>query len=82
MHFSDLLFRLVEKKRLVRDALPAMSVPVPLDDGERPPPAQVDLGVGAPPSGAQFNRKMFGLNFGLKNSLRFHFESVTCPGLI
>ena len=30
------------------------------------------------PSGARFNWKHFGLSFGLKNSLRFHFSSVTC----
>ena len=46
MHFPDLLFGLVEEKRLVRDALPP-PIPVPLDDGQRPPPAQVDLGIGA-----------------------------------
>ena len=28
--------------------------------------------------GAQFKSKNFGLSFGLKNSLRFHFESDTC----
>ena len=44
VHFPDLLLRLVEEKGLVRDALPP-PIPVPLDDGQRPPPAQVDLGV-------------------------------------
>ena len=29
-------------------------------------------------SGTQFNRKKFGLSFGLKNGLRFHFNFVTC----
>ena len=29
-------------------------------------------------SGTQFNRKQFGLSFGLKNGLKFHFDSVTC----
>ena len=29
-------------------------------------------------AGAQFNRKMFGLNFGLKNSLRLRFDYATC----
>ena len=48
MHLSDLVLRLAEKERLVRDALPPpRRRPVPLDDGQRPPPAQVDLGVGA-----------------------------------
>ena len=28
--------------------------------------------------GAQLNRKNFGLSFGLKNGLRFHFDSETC----
>ena len=46
VHFPDLLLRLVEEERLVRDALPP-PIPVPLDDSKRPPPAQVDLGIGA-----------------------------------
>ena len=29
-------------------------------------------------AGWQFKRKHFGLSFGLKNSLRFHFDSMTC----
>ena len=29
-------------------------------------------------SGLQFNRKYFGLSFGMKNGLRSHFDSVTC----
>ena len=29
-------------------------------------------------TGTQFNRKLFGLNFGLKNGLRFHFDYKTC----
>ena len=29
-------------------------------------------------TGTQFNRKFFGLSFGLKNGLRFHFDSATC----
>ena len=29
-------------------------------------------------SGRQFNRKHFGLSFGSKNGLRFHFDSETC----
>ena len=28
--------------------------------------------------GRRFNRKTFGLSFGLKNGLRFHFDSETC----
>ena len=28
--------------------------------------------------GTQFNRKKIGLSFGLKNRLRFHFDSETC----
>ena len=29
-------------------------------------------------TGWKFNKKKFGLSFGLKNGLRFHFDSVTC----
>ena len=29
-------------------------------------------------AGRQFNRNFFGLSFGLKNGLRFHFDSETC----
>ena len=29
-------------------------------------------------AGAQFNRKILGLSFGLKNELRFYFDSETC----
>ena len=29
-------------------------------------------------AGRRFNRKQFGLSFGLKNGLRFNFDSVTC----
>ena len=29
-------------------------------------------------SGRRFDRKKFGLSFGLKNGLRFHFDSMTC----
>ena len=29
-------------------------------------------------AGTQFNRNNFGMSFGLKNGLRFHFESGTC----
>ena len=29
--------------------------------------------------GWHFNKKQFGLSCGLKNGLRFHFDSVTCP---
>ena len=29
-------------------------------------------------AGRRFNRKQFGLSFGLKNGLRFHFDSETC----
>ena len=29
-------------------------------------------------AGRQFNRKTFGLSFGLKNGLRFHFDSKKC----
>ena len=29
-------------------------------------------------AGTQFNRNIFGLSFGLKNRLRFHFDSETC----
>ena len=36
----------------------------------------VDAVRGGP--GAQFNRKNFGLSFGLKNGLRFRFHSATC----
>ena len=32
----------------------------------------------SPRPGWQFNRNNFGLSFGLKNSLRFHFDSLTC----
>ena len=32
----------------------------------------------APLPGWQFNRTHFGLSSDLKNSLRFHFDSVTC----
>ena len=34
--------------------------------------------IGARTPGTQFNRNIFGLSFGLKNRLRFHFDSETC----
>ena len=33
--------------------------------------------TGMPISGRRFNRKIFGLSFGLKNGSRFHFDSET-----
>ena len=33
---------------------------------------------GSADSGRQFNSKKFALSFGLKNGLRFHFDSETC----
>ena len=42
----------------------------------------LDPSTMAPPplvsSGRRFNRNIFGLSFGLKNGLRFHFDSETC----
>ena len=37
----------------------------------------VKIGFGQD-AGWQFNWLKFGLSFGLKNGLRFHFDSVTC----
>ena len=43
----------------------------------RPGAGAVDL-HGRRPAGTHFNRSNFGLNFGLKNGLRFHFDSESC----
>ena len=46
----------------------------PLRPGQ-PQLGAVEEGGGA---GRRFDRKSFGLSFGLKNGSRFHFDSVTC----
>ena len=47
-------------------------------DGEEVDEEGPPVGEAEGDAGGQFNRKNFDLSFGLKNGLRFHFDSDTC----